>query len=404
MQRDIVAFWSFFAMLREKRDVMKRNRKLLTAILFLLPLFAHALACGMVAPGLQGEVNSAVSRYAQEHNNTAVWLLVEKKSERARGAAGFANRQKQLPASRDQLFEIGSASKIFTGIAIFQLIEAGKLSLDTKLSRFYKKGTIVQLANFKGKNYWKEVTVGMLLRHRSGFVDYLNVFGSDARTIAHFNNNEHVYTFNEIISLAASHGEANFRPGEKFRYCNTGYIMLGDIIEKVSGMPWREYIRTHIMQKAGMEHTWFGSQMPEKLRRNMPQGYAEGKPSSMPPTLAGSAGEIVSTLDDLARFMKAWGEGRLYAKPKTLKFQMTQGFVKMDPTIENLTYGYAIMRIEGFYGHGGQTFGFQSYLAYNPQKKELYIVGVNDAFVSSMDLFFELAGIELRTVPAKRKK
>ena len=133
----------------------------------------------------------------------------------------------------------------------------------------------------------------------------------------------------------------------------------------------------------------------------MPQGYASGKPTSMPPTLAGSAGEIVSTLDDLARFMKAWGEGRLYAKPETLKLQMAQGFVKMDPTIENLQYGYAIMCIEGFYGHGGQTFGFQSYLAYNPQKKELYIVGVNDAFVSSMGLFFEMAGIRLKPTSQK---
>ncbi len=381
---------------------MIRNRKLFTGLLFLLPLFAHALACGMVAPGLQGEVNEAAARYAKEHNNTAVWLLVEKEGETAKGASGLANRQKHLPASRDQLFEIGSASKIFTGIAIFQLIEEGKLSLNTKLSRFYKKGTIIKLADFQGKNYFDDVTVGMLLRHRSGFVDYLNVFGSDAKTIAHFKDKNKKYTFDEIVALAASHGEANFRPGEQFRYCNTGYIILGDIIEKVSGMPWREYIRTHIMQKAGMEHTWFGSQMPEKLRKNMPQGYAIGKPTSMPPTLAGSAGEIVSTLDDLARFMKAWGEGRLYKKHETLKFQMTQGLVKMDPTIENLQYGYAIMRIEGFYGHGGQTFGFQSYLAYNPQKKELYIVGVNDAFVSSMGLFFEMAGIVLK--PAAPKK
>ena len=384
---------------------MKRNRKsLVILLLFALPLFAYALACGMVAPGLQGEVNEAAAHYSKEHNDTAVWLLVEKNGEKAKGAAGFADRQKQLYASRDQMFEIGSASKVFTGVAIFQLIEAGKLSLDTKLSQFYSKDTILKLADFHGKNYFGEVTVGMLLRHRSGFVDYLNVFGSDAKTIGHFRDKRKRYTFDDIVALAASHGEANFRPGEKFRYCNTGYIILGDIIEKVSGMSWRKYIRTHIIQKAGMEHTWFGSQMPEKLRQNMPQGHAGGKPTFMPPTLAGSAGEIVSTLDDLARFMKAWGEGRLYAKPKTLKFQMTQGFVKMDPAIENLKYGYAIMRIDGFYGHGGQTFGFQSYMAYNPKSKELYIVGTNDAYVSAMDLFFEMAGLKLRTTLEKLQK
>ena len=391
-----VVIVSYFAMIGEKRMRMKRNRKLLTAILFMLPLFAHALACGMVAPGIQPEVNEAVRHYSAEHNNTAVWLLVEKEGRQYRSAAGLADRERNITATYDQLFEIGSASKVFTGVAIFQLIEEGKLSLETKLSRFYKSGEITRLANFKGKNYWADVTVGMLLRHRSGFIDYLNVYSDDAKAMKLLGGREKHYTFDQLIHLAAVHGDANFKPGEMFLYCNTGYIILGDIITKVSGMEWHDYIRKNVMDKADMKHTWFGSQLSETEWAFMPRGYAGGKPTFMPPTLAGSAGEIVSNLDDLARFIKAWGEGRLYKKRETLKFQMTEGFVPMSPDISNLSYGYALMRIDGFYGHGGQTFGFESYIAYSPEKKEVYIVGINDAFVHSMELFLKMSGVELQ--------
>ena len=363
-----------------------------------LPIFAYALACGMVVPGMQKQVNDAVRIYSDEHNNTAVWLLVEKNGKVYKAAAGLADREQHITVKAEQLFEIGSASKVLTGIAIFQLIEQGKLSLDTKLSTFYNSAEITKLANFKGKNYWDEVTVGMLLRHRSGFIDYLNVYHDDAKAIKLLGGKGKYYTFEQLIHMAVTHGDANFKPGEKFQYCNTGYIILGDLISKVSGMAWHDYIRKNVMDKAGMTATYFASRIPKQLREKMPKGYADGKATFMPPTLAGSAGEVISNLEDLARLMKAWGQGRLYQKPETLKTQMREGFQQQSPVISNLYYGYAIMKIDGFYGHGGQTFGFESYMAYDPKKEELYIVGTNDAFVHSMDLFLMMSGTALKAV------
>ncbi len=345
---------------------------------------------------LRQEVERAAETYSHANKDTGIWLLVEKNGKQYKAAAGLADREKKIPVAVDQLFEIGSASKVFTGVAIFQLIEQGKLSLDTKLNTFYTKGEITKLAQYKGKNYWNEVTVGMLLRHRSGFVDYLNVYGGDEKAINIFSGKGRHYTFADIIHLSADFGDANFKPGEKFQYCNTGYVILGDIISRVSGINWHDYIRQHIMEKAGMVHTYFGTRIPQKERDKMPMGYVTMKPTAMPPSLADSAGEIISNLEDLARFIKAWGRGELYQKPKTLKIQLNEGFQQQYPTVANLYYGYGLVKIEGFYGHGGQTFGFESYMTINPQSGDVYIVGTNDAMVRSMDLFTALADIRLK--------
>lgn len=364
--------------------------KILTILIAVLPLFAHNLSTSV-----QKQVNRAVDIYSREHNNTGIWLLVERSDHYYKASAGLSDRENNTSVNSEQLFEIGSASKVLTGIAIFQLIEQKKLSLNTKLNNFYKDGKITKLANFKGQNYWNDVTVGMLLRHRSGFIDYLNVYNNDAKAIRILGGEEKHYTFEKIIEMAVLHGDANFKPGEKFKYCNTGYIILGDIITKVSGMDWRDYIQKNIIEKAGMNHTYFASRIPQKIRNKMPKGYADGKPTFMPPTLASSAGEIISNLEDLAKLMSAWGHGRLYKKPETLNFQMTEGLQQQSPVISNLHYGYAIMKIEGFFGHGGQTFGFESFMAYNPKKEEVYIIGTNDAFVQSMILFLNVTRIKL---------
>jgi D-alanyl-D-alanine carboxypeptidase len=346
-------------------------------------------------------LQNVVDYYSKETNNTAILLLLAKEGKSYKAAAGLADRESGRSVKSDDLFEIGSATKVFTGIAIFQLIESGKLSLDTKLKTFYPQGKITQLANYKGKNYWDEVTVGMLLQHTSGFIDYFNVYGDDSKALETLGGKEKYYTFSQLIDMSVSFGDANFKPGEQFKYCNTGYIILGDIIGKVSGMGWHDYIQKNILERVGMKQTYFGSRISSELRNTMPKGYMGFKEVFMAPSLAGSAGEIISTLDDLALLMKAWAKGTLYKEDKTLTLQLEQGFHQEDPRIKNFFYGYAIMKIEGFYGHGGQTLGFQSYMTINPKTGVVYIVGTNDSTVMSMDLFMQLAGVKYKTQKPK---
>ena len=343
-------------------------------------------------------IHKVVERYSNEMNNTGILLLTEEKDRTFKASAGWADRENRREICTDDLFEIGSASKMFTAIAIFQLIEQGKLSLNTSLGKLYPEGKIRGLANVKGRNYWDDVTVGMLLNHTAGFIDYLNVYGDDAKAIKIYSDRSKIYDFDTIIELALQFGDANFKPGTAFKYCNTGYIILGDIITKVSGIDWHNYIEKHIFDKAGVTHTYFGTRLPKVIRRKMPKGYLSGKPVAMPMALADSAGEIVSNLDDLARLIDTWREGGYYQKHKTLQVQMTQGYHRMDPMVSNIYYGYGLMKLNGYYGHGGQTFGFESYVTTNPDNNSTYIVGTNDAMVRSMNLFMKMAGIEMKYV------
>lgn len=360
--------------------------KLFTAILILL--YTSIYAQVDVA-----KIKESTDAFSKKHADVGTIILVEKQGELINYATGFSNKEKGKKAKTKNLFEIGSASKMVTAIAVLQLVEKGKLSLNTPINKFFPDGKIKNLANFKGKNYWDKVTVEMLLNHTSGFIDYLNVYGDDEKALKMFSVRGKVYSSEEIYNLAVNHGDANFIPGEKFKYCNTGYIILGDIISRLSGMNWRDYIQKNIFDKVGMKNTYFGSRLTKKAKRRMMRGHYKGKPSFMPPTLAGSAGEIVSCTKDLEKFLLAWHGGKLYLRPETLQMQQTKGFHQMYEDYKVLTYGYGVMQVAGFYGHGGQTFGFQSYVVYNPTKKIAYVIGVNDATVSPMSLFFLLENI-----------
>ena len=343
----------------------------------------------------QESLNQKVSSHSDALRHIGVMVEVQTPKTTLHAVSGYANLKTKTPMKAQEVFPIGSASKVFVSTACFQLIEAGKLTLDTKLSTFYQKGNIQKLGNYKGENYWDRVTVGMLLNHTSGFIDYLNVYGDDEKAIKVYSKKGVIYTFDSIIKLATDFGDANFKPGSEFKYCNTGYIILGDIIKKVSGQDWRDYVQEHILDVLSLEHTFFGTRLTQTQKAMLPQGYFHAKESQMPFSLASSAGEIVSTVDDLTRFIRGWGEGKLYTKPETLKRHMTEGFHPMSPDYSNLTYGYGIMKLGQTYGHGGQTFGFESYMATDPKSKTSYALGMNDANSQAMFLFMSVAGIEL---------
>ncbi len=343
----------------------------------------------------QERLNNIVSSHSEKLQHIGVTLEVQTPQTILHAVSGYANLKTKIPMKAQEVFPIGSASKVFVSVACFQLIEAGKLTLNTKISTFYPKGNIKKLGKYKGKNYWDTVTVGMLLNHTSGFIDYLNVYGDDQKALEVYGKKGLVYSFDDIIKLATDFGDANFKPGTEFRYSNTGYIILGDIIHKVSGQDWRDYVQLHILDVLSLKHTWFGTRLSKTQQAMLPQGYFYTKESEMPFSLASSAGEIVSTVDDLNRFIRAWGKGKFYTKHETLKRQMTEGFHPMYPDYSNITYGYGIMKLGQMYGHGGQTFGFQSYMATDPKRKESYALGMNDAASQAMFLFMSIAGIDL---------
>jgi len=360
-------------------------------------IFYNQLLLALISISSFAQINTenykkVIDAYSSRSGNAAILVSVQKGDETFTYSTGFSDIKNKVKADKDQLFEIGSASKMFTSISILKLIQEGKLSLDTKICKFYKKGNIVKLGNLKGENHFNNVTIRMLLNHTSGFIDYLNVYGDDEKVLKMLGVKGTTYSFDQIIDLAVKHGDANFVPGAEFKYCNTGYIILGDIISKISKQDWRDYVQKNIFDKANMKNTFFGTRISEKDKKREVVGHYNLKETYMPPSLASSAGEVVSNLKDLNNFLHAWEDGKFISKASFEK-QKHEDFMQMYSYLPTLTYGHGVMNFNGYYGHAGQTFGCQSYVAFNPKTSEYFVIGINDAAVSSLQLFLTLTSI-----------
>ena len=257
-------------------------------------------------------------------------------------------------------YEIGSTTKMFTASAILQLIEQGKFDLETPFKTLLPNDISYDgLAMVNGVDYIDSIKVYNLLNHTSGMPDYF-IAGSDEEEIIKNGDASLRFSFNDLISLSKKSSKERFVPGSKFEYSNINYIFLGKIIEEASGQSYTDYIQEHILDRLGMRKTYFGT-------KNVPpiiaQGHYKGKNSEMPYSMAGSAGEIISTLDDMIVFIDGWYEGKLFAKEETMTLVKNDYFMEMEPGT-GMNYGLGCINlINQSLGHAGETFGFDAYSA-----------------------------------------
>lgn len=212
-----------------------------------------------------------------------------------RHAYGLRDREHQLPAAVDTYYEIGSITKQFTAAAILQLQEAGKLRLDDKLSMYLPKAP-----------HADEVTLRQLLSHTSGMPEYLDAVDA-AKAI------EKPASFDKLMSYIAGK-PLDFPPGSRWSYSNTGYILAGRVIEVVSHESYRHYVQTHLLDPAGMAHTFTVTE--ENKLSNMAIGYdcenGQIKPArTIAASVGWAAGFLVSTVDDLEKWNTALRGGKI---------------------------------------------------------------------------------------------
>src|SRR5262249_17936589 len=150
---------------------------------------------------------------------------------------GVADIESKTPATPDTAYQLASVTKTFTATAVMQLVEDGKIKLDNRITR-----RLVGLPKI-----WSEIRISHLLTHTSGIKDY-----TQFPAIA--DHPEREFTGDEIISLVADL-PLDFLPGERYSYSNTGYYLLGLLIEKVSGQSYGDFLKARIFTPAGMEHT-----------------------------------------------------------------------------------------------------------------------------------------------------
>ena len=220
-------------------------------------------------------------------------------------AVGFSLRSAKLPITRDTRFQLASTGKLFTIIAVAQLLERGTVNLDDPLTKW--------LPEFAGRKQWSKVTVRHLLGHTSGFGTYWGEKFVERRTSLK-TVQDHFVLFEDT--------EPSFEPGSKFEYSNVGYILLGAVIERASQTDYFAFIQSQVFDRAGMHDSGYfeaDEDIPNLAfgytYRTLPEG-SRGLESArthtqLKPMRGSPAGDAISTAPDLVRLCQALLAGKL---------------------------------------------------------------------------------------------
>jgi D-alanyl-D-alanine carboxypeptidase len=336
------------------------------------PAFAADLRPALVAKMQQMQVPGAI--VLVDIPGQGQWLA----------ALGVGDLATKAPMRTDNHMRVGSLTKTMTASLVLQLVDEGRVGLDDPVAKF-----VPEVPN--GAN----ITVRQLLNMTSGLFDYLGDEGFIREVDAH---HDRVWTSTELLTYAFSH-PPNFPPGQKYEYCNTNYALLGIIAQKVAGQGLTQLFQQRLFDKLGMKNTTF----PESADASLPQPYAHGydfftfiefdramkaflangntqapfitaSPGAQPAdatmwntSWGWAAGAGISTVADLKIWAKEAATGTLL-KPDTQRQRLD---------FQGRPYGLGIEEYPQSVGHGGFLPGYQSYMAYFPDKQATLIVLTN---------------------------
>ncbi len=285
---------------------------------------------------------------------------------------GFADRGLKVPNAADTKFNLGSLNKLFTRVAILQLLQAGKVGLEDPLGKF--------VPDYANAEACKKVTVRHLINMAGGIGDF---FGPafEAASKARFRTNADFIPLFENQSLA-------FPPGTQRAYSNGGYILLGAIIEKVSGQSYYDYVHDHVFEPAGMKDT--ASYQVDEVVANRATGYTKSGKGPWRantyglPARGSAAGGGYSTAPDLLRFVRALQSHRLL-NPALSAWMLNGGDMPAILPTE-------VMKPQGPSGWAGGTMGVNTTLVLDPVRDAVIIVLSNLEPPSAMDVSQKIEG------------
>ena len=279
-------------------------------------------------------------------------------------AYGLADRERRIPNTVRTRFRIGSMNKMFTAVAILQLVEVGKVKLTAPLGTY--------LPDYPNREVATKVTIHQLLTHTGGTGD---IFGPDFDA-----HRKELRTLDDYVRLYGKRG-LEFEPGSDWAYSNYGFLLLGVVIERVTGQSYYDYVQQHVYAPAGMTRS--GSVPENQAIPDLSTGYTleSGAAGWAPntdtlPYRGTSAGGGYSTVEDLARFAHAL-LGHKLLSPDATKLLITG---KVDSSLEvgvGYAYGFGDARGpdgNGWVGHGGGAPGISGDLRMYPESG--YVVAV----------------------------
>jgi CubicO group peptidase (beta-lactamase class C family) len=314
----------------------------------------------LASPARADELASKFEQYmdacvAQEGFSGSV-LVTKDGKDLFRKGYGLANAEHRIPNAPETKFRLGSITKQFTAMAILILQERGKLKVDDTIGKHLDDAP----------KAWEGVTIHHLLTHTSGIHSYT----SDPEYMKKMAYHE------TVKSMIARFKDKplDFKPGEKFEYSNSGYFLLGAIIEKTSGETYEKFLKHAIFEPLGMKDTGydhFATVIPRRA-----SGYSrksDGLENSEYLDMAQpyAAGSLYSTVDDLARWDRALNEGKLISKASYEKMYT--------PAKNDYAYGWVVKTRSGRkeIGHGGGINGFATQISRYPDRKACVVVLCN---------------------------
>ncbi|MCB1142312.1 MAG: beta-lactamase family protein [Leptospiraceae bacterium] len=309
-------------------------------------------------------------------------------------SAGYIqNGKEKMRTSLDQPYHIASIGKLFTTTLIYQLVEENRIKLSDSISDYLEERVLKGLYFFEGKDYTKNVTIENLLAHTSGAEDY---FEGGNESILHqiITSPDKFWTPEDILEFSRTNLKPIAPPGKKFHYSDTGFILLGLLIEKITEKSFEQNLRERIFSPLGMKHTYM------HLRDTIPQGSLSISPMilnskditnfvSVSADWAG--GGIISTTEDLLLFYRGINEKKL------LKNHRIEDWLGNELFHDGIYYGKGIMTVKygdmmflmpetpDLYGHSGLL---STLLFYSPEY-DTYIVS-NFGSTEDISLSFEM--------------
>jgi D-alanyl-D-alanine carboxypeptidase len=301
------------------------------------------------------------------------------------------------PAHENQPYYIASVSKLFAAVLTSILVEQGKLSFNDTISSYLDSDLLSNLHIYKGTDYTNDIRIRHLLNHTSGLNDFMEDKPKQGKAMRDlmFDEPDQVWTPKGVIQWSKEHLTSHFPPGEKFLYSDTGYHLLGLIIEKVTEVPYHEALRHYIFKPYGMVNSSFAhySEPSEKTEYPLASLYGRNidisKHQSLTFMFAG--GGVISTTTDQLKFMKALVNYKIIKKET---FEKMKDWAKFFMGID---YGYGIMNVKtvpilmpakyNVWGNAGST---GTFMFYHPSTETYIIGGLNELTYGKKGIRFML--------------
>jgi D-alanyl-D-alanine carboxypeptidase len=368
---------------------------------FAICVYALALIIGLTLSGCGGDPLSTEPGYATAARPQINQLLtdtltagavvyVQSPSGNWLESFGTAMRGTNTPIPTDAHFRVGSVTKTWTGTVILQLVQEGKLSLSDPVSKF--------VANVPNGD---AITIEQLLSMRGGLYNYTRDLAFNQTLDAQPNK---VWTTGELLDIGFSQPE-DFAPGTAFGYSNTNTVLLGLIIEQLTGMSAADAMKARLFAPLGLIDTFLPSQNDTSLPAPAPHGYqwgtnaetatsealsperqAAAKNGTLQPTdvtgvstsWAWTAGSGISTVKELAAYVQRMvGGGYLNADLQAKRLASCTPVVPSDPN--SASYCLGLARFGTFYGHTGEIPGFNTFMGYDPATQTTIVTWATSA-------------------------